>query len=285
MTAFTAASNLPSPKPRKSLGQHFLVDIRVLDRITTAARLSPDDVVIEIGPGRGALTRRLLPKVSKVIAVELDSELADALPPRLGHPSNLSVVCEDARTVDVSELVDPGSVYKVVANLPYYAASPIIRRFLEQDHPPGAMVVMVQQEVAESMVAEPGNMSILSVATQLYAKARMVCKVPPTSFRPSPKVNSAVVRLEPLDCPSVDVDREELFFELVKAGFSAPRKQLRNSLSNGLGIDSSVASALLGKAHVDETRRAETLGLQEWGTVYHAWVELDRPGSNWRTSS
>lgn len=278
MTTFTSASKLPLPKPRKSLGQHFLVDIRVLDRIANAARLSPHDVLIEIGPGRGALTRRLLRQVSRVVAVELDSELAKALPARLEHPANLSVVCGDARTVDLSALLGTAGPYKVVANLPYYAANPIIRRFLERDQRPEIMVVMVQQEVAESMVAEPGRMSVLSVATQFYSRARMVCKVPPTCFRPSPKVHSAVVRLDPLSRPAVDVERAEDFFELVKAGFSAPRKQLRNSLVRGLGIDSGLASAILADAQVDGTRRAETLGLPEWGDVYRAWDNLGRSG-------
>lgn len=282
MTTITAASMSHSPKPRKSLGQYFLSDIRILDRIVNAAHLSPDDVVVEIGPGRGFLTRRLLPRVSEVVAVELDAELAEALPGRLGQPSNLEVVLADARTVDLLQLVNPETSYKVVANLPYYAANPIIRRFLQQDHLPSMMVVMVQQEVAESMVAERGKMSLLSVATQFYARANLVCKVPPASFRPSPKVNSAVVRLEPLGNPAVEVDCVESFFELVRAGFSAPRKQLRNSISRGLGIEPGLTSTLLQEAQVLETRRAETLELGEWRAIYSAWRELDRPGAGRR---
>ena len=147
----TAISSAPSfaARPRKSLGQHFLVDNRILARIVSAAQLTSDDLVVEIGPGRGVLTRRLLPQVAQVVAVEMDGNLAQALAVRLDNPASLSVICEDARTVDLSEIVGDRS-YKVVANLPYYAANPIIRRFLEADHRPSEMVVMVQREVLKA---------------------------------------------------------------------------------------------------------------------------------------
>ena len=275
MTAFSS-SPPHSAKPRKSLGQYFLADNRILNRIVAAADLACDDVVLEVGPGRGALTRLLLTKVERVISVELDERLAESLTAKLGNPPNLAVVQADARTVDLSQLIGNHTTYKVVANLPYYAANFIVRRFLECECPPTTMVLMVQREVAESMTAAPGRMTLLSVATQFYARTRLVCAVPPTAFRPSPKVSSAVVRLDLLDSPAVEVSSPDSFFHLVRAGFSAPRKQLRNSLSHGLGVNPASVTGMLERARVDGARRAETLALKEWEAVYSAWENLDQ---------
>ena len=171
-----------SRRPRKSLGQHFLTDTRIAARIVDAAALDADDTVVEVGPGRGVLTRRLVEAAGRVIAVELDPSLAAELPGRLGEPHNLTVVHGDARAIDLSGFTAPDRLrdgsWKVVANLPYYAASPIVRRFLESDPHPALMVVMVQREVAEAMCASPGSMSLLSVATQFYAVATVVTQVP-----------------------------------------------------------------------------------------------------------
>lgn len=257
---------------RKSLGQHFLSDSWTAGRILDAADLSPDDLVVEIGPGRGVLTRRLVDRVKRVVAIELDGELAAALPSRLGFPDNLTCIEADARDVDLAGLIAPETVYKVVANLPYYAANPIVRRFLESQPKPGLLVVMVQQEVAKNMVAQPGGMGILSVATQFYAQAQMVCSVPPKSFKPPPKVTSAVVRLDVLPEPAVEVESEEAFFQVVRAGFAAPRKQLRNSLSQGLAIEPTAGGRILEQAGIDATRRPQTLDIPEWGLVYRAWA-------------
>ncbi|MEE8466378.1 MAG: 16S rRNA (adenine(1518)-N(6)/adenine(1519)-N(6))-dimethyltransferase RsmA [Dehalococcoidia bacterium] len=259
--------------PRKSLGQHFLADSRTAGRILDAADLSPDDLIVEIGPGRGALTKRLVERVRRVVAIELDAELAAALPARLDNPANLTCVAADARVADLAELIAPETSYKVVANLPYYAANPIIRRLLESEPKPEILVVMVQQEVAKNMVAQPGNMGILSVATQFYAKTKMVCTVPPKSFRPPPKVTSAVVRLDVLAAPAADVASESGFFEVVRAGFAAPRKQLRNSLSQGLGIEPVSGGLILEQAGIDATRRPQTLEIGEWATIYQVWAE------------
>ena len=259
---------------RKSLGQHFLADIRTVGRILDAADLSPDDLVVEIGPGRGVLTRRLVDRVKRVVAIELDGELAAALPPRLGFPANLTCVAADARDVDLAGLIAPETSYKVVANLPYYAANPIVRRLLESQPKPDVLVVMVQQEVAKNMVAQPGAMGLLSVATQFYAKAKMVGSVPPRSFRPPPKVTSAVVRLEVLPEPAAEVESEEAFFRVVRAGFAAPRKQLRNSLSQGLGIEPTAGGRILELAGIDATRRPQTLEIPEWAAIYRAWETM-----------
>ena len=260
-------------RARKSLGQHFLADTRIAGRILDAADLSPDDVIVEIGPGRGVLTKRMVNRVNRVVAVELDGELAEALPSRLDFPVNLTCVKADARDVDLTELIAPDTSYKVVANLPYYAANPIIRRLLESEPKPDILVVMVQQEVAKNMVAQPGDMGILSVATQFYARVKMVCSVSPKSFRPSPKVTSAVVRLDVLPAPAVDVASEEGFFTVVRAGFAAPRKQLRNSLSQGLGIEPIVGGRVLEEAGIDATRRPQTLDIPEWASIYQVWVK------------
>lgn len=267
--AMTISTNRSGP--RKSLGQHFLADNRIADRILDAAKLSQDDVVVEIGPGRGALTKRLVEQVKHVVAVELDSDLVATLPKKLNDPTNLTCVEADARVVDLAKLIEPEVRYKVVANLPYYAANPIIRRLLESQPKPEALVVMVQLEVAKNMVAQPGYMGILSVATQFYAKAKMVCSVPPRSFRPPPKVTSAVVRLDVLPSPAAAVASEEDFFTVVRAGFAAPRKQIRNSFSQGLGIEPAAGGAILAEAGIDATRRPQTLDIAEWALVYQVW--------------
>ena len=259
------------PGLRKSLGQHFLVDHRIAGRILDAAELSRDDLVVEIGPGRGALTRHLVDRVKRVVAVELDSHLVGSLPHRLDYPTNLTCVEADARVVSLTELIVPETNYKVVANLPYYAANPIVRRLLESPPKPEVLVVMVQQEVAKNMVAQPGNMGVLSVATQFYAKAKMVCSVPPRSFRPPPKVTSAVVRLDVLPSYAADVANEGDFFRVVRAGFAAPRKQIRNSFSQGLGVEPSVGAIILAEAKIDPKRRPQTLDISEWIQVYQMW--------------
>ncbi|MDP3062554.1 MAG: 16S rRNA (adenine(1518)-N(6)/adenine(1519)-N(6))-dimethyltransferase RsmA [Chloroflexota bacterium] len=257
-------------RPRKALGQHFLVDGSVAERILEGADLSPSDTVVEVGPGRGALTRALSERAGSVLALELDGALAAQLRQRLKGLANLRVVEADARTVELSTLLSEGVPYKVVANLPYYAASPILRRFLESERRPTVLVVMVQREVAVEMAAAPGRMGLLSVGIQTYARPRVLFTVPPTAFYPPPKVWSAVVRLDVLPAPLVSAGESDGFFALVRAGFSAPRKQLRNSLALGLGVPPAEAEALLAKAQVDPRRRAETLSLDEWRGLYRA---------------
>ena len=263
------------PRPRKRFGQHFLVDQGALRRVLTAADVQPTDLVVEIGPGTGLLTRLLAQRAARVIAVEMDEALVTRLKNDLDGFPNLSIVQGDAREWDPATVGEP---YKVVANLPYYAANPIIRRFLETGPKPQSMVVMVQQEVANNMVAAPGKMGILSVATQFYAEASLVCTVPPNAFKPPPKVTSAVVKLVLRIAPAVETGDvaggNDGFFQVVKAGFSAPRKQIRNSLSHGLAVAPDTAGAVLETAGIDSTRRAETLALEEWDRLYHAWEKL-----------
>ncbi len=256
--------------PRQALAQHFLADRGVLRRIIEAADLSPGDAVVEVGPGRGVLTRELARRAGHVTAVEIDPILAAALPSILGNPSNLTVVHADARTADLGVL-PPG--YKVVANLPYYAANPLVRRFLEAPVKPRLMVVTVQKEVAQAMAAPPGRMTLLSVAVQLYGAPSVVCVAPPGAFRPPPKVESAVVRIDVFPSPKLGPDQAPRFFKLAQAGFAAPRKQLRNSLALGLSTPPGEAGGLLDRAGIEPSRRPGTLSVDEWLKLYLVYCD------------
>ena len=265
------ASPARQTRPKKSLGQNFLVDRRVLARIMQAAEVCSEDTVVEIGPGRGILTRELAKTAAAVVAVEMDDELAAALTSEFEDRSNVRIVHADARDVDINSLVEEGRRYKLAANLPYYAALPIVRRFLESERKPSLMVFMVQREVARSMTAAPGEMSLLSVATQLYGEARIVVGVQPGAFRPAPKVTSAIVRIDLFDEPAIELDSIEAFFTLVRAGFSAPRKQVHNCLQQGLGITREQSERMLVSAGIDPKRRPQTLSLDDWGGLHEAY--------------
>ncbi len=270
----TARAATAAIRPRKSLGQHFLTDRRVLQRILAAASLSSADTVIEVGAGKGVLTRALAAAAGKVIAVEIDEGLCEHLRRRLAARPNVEPVCADILSLRPDELLTRAQAsppYVVVANLPYYIASAVLRHFLESARPPARMIVMVQAEVAQSIAAPPGRMSLLSVGVQFYAQAKVLFYVPPRAFRPPPKVRSAVIRLDVRPEPAVAVDDRQAFFRLVQAGFAAPRKQLRNALALGLSIDPAAARSLLDTANIDPTRRAQTLSLDEWGCLYRAW--------------
>jgi 16S rRNA (adenine1518-N6/adenine1519-N6)-dimethyltransferase len=256
---------------RKGLGQHFLVDRDVLGLIMGAAALTASDVVVEVGPGLGVLTRELAGRAGRVFAVELDDRLAAGLKEGLSLLHNVSVVNGDILKVDLAALLKESGgrgKYKVVANLPYYITSPVLRHFLEASVRPQTMVVMVQKEVAETIAARPGRMSLLSVSVQFYAEATIVGHVPAESFYPVPEVDSAVLRIDVYPEPRVFVSDIDGFFGLVRAGFSAARKQLVNSLAQGLGLSREEALPLLEKAGIQPTRRAETLSLEEWARLW-----------------
>ena len=262
----SAPPNRTKPRLNKNLGQHLLVSVGVLDDIVAAAEIGPDDLVVEVGPGTGILTSRLLAAAGSVIAVEIDLDMVTYIEANLEDRDNLSLIVADIRDLDPAELT-ASRPYIVVANLPYYVASPTIRQFLESSHPPRRMVVTVQREVATEMTAPPGRAGLLSLATQVYADARTVRRIKPGSFVPAPSVESSVVRLDVLSEPRVGRELLPSFFKVARAGFSAPRKQLRNSLANGLSVDSDVAADGLKAAGLDGRRRAETLTIEEWARL------------------
>lgn len=253
-------------QPKKSLGQNFLVDEAALMKVAAAADLSASDTVLEIGPGLGGLTRHLAEAARRVVAVELDQDLLPALRFVLEAYANIEIVHGDILGLDPSAL-SLGPEYKVVANIPYYITSAVIRRLLEAKHRPALIVLTVQREVAERMCAAPGAMSLLAVSVQFYSRPRVVARIPAGAFLPRPEVDSAVVRLEVLPEPAAAVDDVDGFFQVVKAGFSQKRKQLHNALAAGLRMESARLEPALAQAGVDPKRRAETLTLAEWGAV------------------
>lgn len=260
---------MPTRAPKKSLGQHFLADRRILEAIADSINVSPDDTVVEIGPGRGALTAVLARRAHEVVGVEIDTALARDL--RESMPSNVRIMEGDARAITLPALLGSCRPYKLLGNLPYYAAMPILRVFLESACRPLSASVLVQREVAQQMCARPGSMSLLSLGVQLFGSPRITRVVKPGSFYPIPQVTSAVVAIDVYDSPVDGITDTAGFFELARAGFRAPRKQLRNSLAHGLGITAGTVESLLTRAGVDSKRRAETLSVSEWVAVYREW--------------
>lgn len=246
--------------PNKSLGQHWLHDRNVLAHIADSAELSPDDTVLEIGPGLGTLTSELLRQAGSVVAVEFDPELARKLPGQFPG-KNLTVIHEDILSFDLSQL--PAG-YKVVANVPYYITSKIVQKLMTADNKPSVVVLLVQKEVAERIAAEPGDMSILAISAQVYAQASLGDVVPAEFFTPPPKVDSQVVILHTHEQPLVKPEDEKAFFRVVKAGFSAKRKKLRSSLSGGLALSKSEVEQLLEQAAISPDARAEDLAIEDW---------------------
>jgi len=267
-------------RARKGLGQHFLIDKSVRDIIIDAAELSSSDIVLEVGPGLGVLTEELVKKASRVIAVELDHNLALRLGHKLTSQHNFELINSDILELDLRKVLKKTAEYKVVANIPYYITSPILHYFMRSKLKPLLMVVMVQEEVARAIAAKPGDMSFLSVSLQVYSRPEVVCRVPANSFYPPPKVESAVVRFRILDEPAVTVDDMQCFLKIVQAGFAAPRKQLRNSLALGLNIEPVNAVKILEKAGLNPKRRAETLTLGEWQDLYSCVIAVKGGASN-----
>jgi 16S rRNA (adenine1518-N6/adenine1519-N6)-dimethyltransferase len=258
----------------KSLGQNWLVDESALARIAAAAQLTSLDTVLEIGPGLGSLTRHLARAAGRVIAVELDAALIPALHHSLADYANVTLVQGDILHTDLSELIGPDTCYKVVANLPYYITSAVIRHLLEAQARPSLIVLTVQLEVAQRITAAPGKLSLLAVSVQFYGRPTLVTHIKASSFYPVPKVDSAVVRIEPYRHPAVDVTDRDEFFAVVKAGFSQKRKQLHNALAAGLARPQADIAAALERAGVDGRRRAETLALDEWASITRALFPL-----------
>lgn len=268
-----AALNAADVRPSRELGQNFLVDPGALAEIVSAAELGAGDIVLEVGPGLGVLTWELIQHAGRVIAIELDKRLAARLRDEFRDAGNLEVIQADVIKVVPAELVGD-QPYKVVANLPYQITSAIIRHFLEVQPAPELLVIMVQWEVAQRIIARPPDMSVLAHSVQLYAEPELVARVPGTAFVPSPKVDSAVLRLRRRPAPAVAVDDIDALFRTIKAGFLQARKKLSNALPAGLAamgmrVDKQAAIDAMRRAGVDPDRRAETLTLSEWARVYY----------------
>ncbi|HTP07677.1 MAG TPA: 16S rRNA (adenine(1518)-N(6)/adenine(1519)-N(6))-dimethyltransferase RsmA [Anaerolineae bacterium] len=297
-------------RPKKSLGQNFLVDEHALSGIVRAAEITADDVVLEIGPGLGSLTRCLADAARHVIAVEIDRTLIPPLRSVLSARSNVTIVEGDILKFDPTKLLSEASLqrapsamkqshpqsteiasppsaslgklamtplenYKVVANIPYYITSAIIRHLLEADIKPRSIVLTIQQEVAQRLIAQPDDMNLLAVSVQFYGVPRIVQRIPAGAFYPVPDVDSAVVRIDLSEQPRVAVRDVDMFFNVAKAGFGQKRKQLHNSLAAGLPIKHEQIMLALNAVGIDPKRRAETLTLEEWGKLSDQLMRLE----------
>jgi 16S rRNA (adenine1518-N6/adenine1519-N6)-dimethyltransferase len=254
------------PFAKKSLGQHWLHDQASLEAMCEAAGVQPSDTVLEIGPGLGSLTELLVAKAGQVIAVEFDERLAHELPGRV-RAENLQIISQDILQFDFTAL--PAG-YKIVANIPYYLTSHLIRILSETANPPSTAALLVQKEVAERVAAEPGSMSILSTTTQFYWQVNLGRIVPAELFTPPPKVNSQILVLVRRPGLLFDDVEPKDFFRIVKAGFAQPRKTLLNNLSAGLQYSRDEAQAVCDRASINSKRRAQTLSLDEWHSFYRS---------------
>jgi 16S rRNA (adenine1518-N6/adenine1519-N6)-dimethyltransferase len=252
---------------KKKLGQHWLNDKKSLDAMLLAAEVGPEDIILEIGPGQGSLTKLLVKQASAVIAVEVDRDLASQLPERV-QAGNLEVINENILEFDLSTMPPD---YKVVANIPYYLSNNLLRVLCGSANPPLKMALLVQKEVAERLAAEPGQMSLLSVSVQLHYRPELKELVPARLFEPPPKVDSQIVSLTLRPQPLFKNLDEKLFFQIVKAGFAGRRKKLRSSLAAGLRLSKPDADTLLKKAGLNGDRRAQELSLKDWHKLYVAW--------------
>lgn len=269
-------------RPNKLLGQNFLMDKIALKKIIEAADLSKNDIVLEIGPGTGILTKELAQKVKKLIAVEKDPKMIEILREKFREDKNVEIIQGDILCIINPKLQAPNykqipntklklpKKYKVVANIPYYLTSNLIRKFLEIENSPKKMVLTIQKEVAERICAEPPKMSLLAVSVQFYAKPEIVGYVSKKSFWPVPKVYSAIIKIE----PRIEADKKQTytdkFFKIVKAGFSQPRKQLLNNLKL-LKLNKEEITNWLLKNRIDYSQRAETLTMQDWINLYNTF--------------
>ncbi len=260
-------------QPKKSLGQNFLRDEKVLEKIIRSADLQLNDNVLEIGSGEGALTKELMKNIGKIICIEKDDALAKNLQTQYKDNEKVEIINDDILEINLSELIEKNNFqkYKIVANIPYYITSPIIRLFLETAYPPTEMFLMVQREVAERMSATAGQMSILSVSVQYYAQAEILFEVDRKCFWPVPEVDSAVIHIKPLTQPQPSHPykggsdpKTKDFFCLVKAGFSAKRKTLVNNLAASLQLDKKTTEEKLQKIGFAPTVRAQELSVADW---------------------
>lgn len=257
---------------RKSLGQNFLLDTSALEKVVAAGEIPADATVLEIGPGLGSLTRYLARAAAHVVAVELDANLIPALREVLAGEENVTIIHGDILQQEMNDLIsDPG--YQVVANIPYYITSAVIRHLLEASVRPSRLVLTMQKEVADRICAKPGDLSLLALSVQVYGNPRPVARIPAGAFYPPPKVDSAVLRVDLYPQPRIPEDQMDTFFLLAKAAYAQKRKTLRNTLSAGLRWVPERAVQLLAACGIDPMRRAETVSLEEWACLVRAYRE------------
>ena len=259
-------------RPNKSFGQNFLIDRSVLQKIVDAAEIEATDQVLEVGAGTGVLTRELAQRARRVVAVELERDMLALLAKTTHNYPNVELIARNLLFFNPGEVFGE-EPYKLVANLPYYITAPTFRHFLESANPPRLIVVMVQQEVAQRITARPGDLSLLAVSIQFYGQPRIVAHVPAEAFYPAPKVDSAILCIEVHDQAPLSPRERDSFFRVVQAGFSARRKQLHNALTSGLHRKNEDVRAWLAAAHIDASRRAETLSIEEW---IRLWKEIEK---------
>lgn len=241
-------------KPNKVMGQNFLIDSNVLREIIQTANISPEETVLEIGPGLGILTQELIKKAKKVISVEKDKKMVEILEQRFKNCKNLEIIEGDILKTNFS-------ADKIVANIPYYLTSPLIRMFLESSNQPKEMILLVQKEVAQRICAKPPKMTILSVSVQLYSQPKIISYVSNKSFWPAPKVNSAIIKISEIKKPKIDTKK---FFKVLKIGFSSPRKKLVNNLAGGLRIKKEETKRALIELNINPQIRAQNLSVNDW---------------------
>lgn len=265
-------------KVLKSLGQNFLIDEKVLEDIIAAAELGPDDVAVEIGPGMGVLTFALASKCKKVIAIEKDKKMSGFLRKEIlklyGDNSNIEIINDDILKIDLSDFFKTRGItkYKLVANIPYYITSPIIKLFLETQAMPDSMVLLMQKEVAERICASKGDMSILALSVLLYGNPETMRTVGSDSFYPAPKVDSAILKIENIGKKYPDADYQKIF-RLIKIGFASKRKKLANNLSAGLQADKENIEEVLAGIGIDKNVRAQDLDVEDWLRLAE-WVKF-----------
>jgi 16S rRNA (adenine1518-N6/adenine1519-N6)-dimethyltransferase len=255
-------------RPNKSFGQNFLVDRAVLQQIVEAAELEQDEQVLEVGAGTGVLTRELARVARRVVAVELEQDMLTLLAKTTQDFTNIEIIARNLLYLDPQEVFGQER-YKLVANLPYYITAPTFRHFLENANAPRLLVVMVQYEVAQRIVAAPGDLSMMGVSVQFYGQPRIIARVPARSFYPAPKVDSAILRVDVYEKAPLTPQERDSFFRVVQAGFSERRKQVHNSLAHGLHRKDEIIREWLTAAGIEANRRAETLSIEEWLRLWH----------------
>ncbi len=260
-------------KADKKLGQNFLVDPNALQNIINAAEITSDMSILEIGAGLGFLTRYLAGSAAHVVAVEIDQRLTPGLEKVLDSIGNVTLIYGDILKLNPDEIMKKDH-YLVVANIPYYITSAIIRHLLEAKIKPQRIILTIQQEVAERICSQPGKMSILALSVQVYGKVRIVNLIPSGAFFPAPKVDSAILRIDIYDEPVINPLYLDIFFRLINAGFGQKRKILRNALSHGLVLDQKVVEHWLHSLEIDSRRRAETLSMKEWQILSENFTSL-----------